>query len=88
MGEEGDGGRRLGGMQQGWLWSGRGRGRGRKRGKVGDDTPLLEDGEAPATLGAFLTNVLFTDASPENVVVGECPPASGDLCSPAERSGI
>lgn len=53
-----------------------------------DDTPLLEYREAPATLGALLANVLFTDASPENVVVGKCPPASGDLGSPAKRRGI
>jgi hypothetical protein len=88
VGKESDGGRRLRGLQLGWLRRGRGGGGRRNRRKTGDGTPLFEDRETPPTLGTFLANVLFTDASPENVVVGECSPALGDLCSPAERCGI
>lgn len=35
-----------------------------------------------------MTNVLLTNASPENVVISEGLPSSGDLGGPAQRSGI
>lgn len=49
---------------------------------------LLQPREAPATLGALLTNMLLADSPPQDIVICKAFPFLAYLSSSAERSGI
>ena len=51
-------------------------------------TALFKDGEAPPALETFLPDMLFADATPEDVVVCEALPSPTYLRSAAEGSSV
>ena len=52
------------------------------------DATFLEDRQTPAALQTLLSDVLFADASPEDIVVRETLPSSADLRGATQRRGI
>lgn len=49
---------------------------------------FLKNRKTPTTLETLLSNMLFADTAPENVIVRERLPLLANLCSAAERSRI
>ena len=52
------------------------------------ETLLVQEGQAPAALMTFLSDVLLADVSPKYVVVGQAFPLSVDLRGAAKRGGV